>query len=81
MRLIRGYEAFKETNFRNLRCLCNNYLVINQIKLCLCFEKLYDFFLSFIAVFNKPLHNRRLSLRVLFASISATCPKYLIFLL
>jgi len=66
VRLIRGYEAFKETNFahfffsHNLRCLCSNCLCINQIKLRLCCEKCYDFNLSLIAVFKKPPHNRRL---------------------
>jgi len=34
----------------NLRCLCNKCLFINQIKLCLCFEK---FFLSLIAGLKK----------------------------
>jgi hypothetical protein len=62
VRLIRGDEVFKETIFAHvfsihkLRCLCSNCLYINQIKLCLCFEKFYDFYLGLIAVLkNLPI--------------------------
>ena len=65
LRLIRGYEAFKETNFTHifLFVICDVYVTtVSSLtkKLCLCFEKCYDFFLSLIAVFNKPPRNKRL---------------------
>ena len=66
VRLIRGYEAFKETNFTHvfLFLICDVYvttLFIKRIKLCLCFEKFYDFFLFNSSFKKKPPHNRRLS--------------------
>ena len=54
-------EFYTRFSFPNLRCLCNNCLFINQIKLCLCFEKIYDFSLSLLAIFKELPHNRRLS--------------------
>ena len=36
------------------------------------FEKFYDFYLSLIAVFKKPPHNRRLPLLVTYLKIKAT---------
>jgi hypothetical protein len=45
-----------QTNFtfHNSRCLCTKCLYINQIKLYLCFEKFYDFYLRLMAVFRHP---------------------------
>jgi hypothetical protein len=60
--LIRGDDVFNETIFAHVflfyyfLCLCINCLCINQIKLCLCFEKFYDFYLGLIAVLkNLPI--------------------------
>jgi len=47
--LIRGYEAFHEKDFAHVFQFIN-CLYINQIKLCLCFEKFYDFYVNLIAV-------------------------------
>jgi len=55
----------------NLRCLFSNCLYSNQIKLCLCIGKLYDFHLSLIAVLKIPPHNRWLP-QILWFSILVT---------
>jgi hypothetical protein len=54
-------EFYTQLSFPNVWCLCSNCLFIDQIKLFLCFKKFYHRFLSLIAVYKKPTHNRRLS--------------------
>jgi hypothetical protein len=47
LRLVRGYETFKETDFTRvfLFVIYDVHVknVSSLIKLCLCFEKIYDF--------------------------------------
>jgi hypothetical protein len=43
----KGNEFYTLLSFSNLRCLCNKRLFVIDIKLCVCFEKCYDFFPKF----------------------------------
>jgi len=66
VRLVRKYEAFKETNFTHvfLFLIYDIYNASSLIKsnyTCV-MKKFYDFLLNLTAVFKKPPHNRRLSL-------------------
>ena len=60
MLLIRGGETFRKTKFTVVFQSINDdvyvqlSLYINQIKICFCFEKFYDIYLSLIGVFKKP---------------------------
>jgi len=60
-----------------LRYLCSNCLYINQIKLCLFFQKFHEFYLSLIAVFRKPPQSRRPSAKQQNACIDLPniCPR------
>jgi len=55
-----GKEFYAHFSFHNMWCFRSNCLFIKCMKLCLCFEKFYNIFLSLRAV-KKPPHIRRLS--------------------